>query len=55
MDELNAKVAQRSATDTSTSTADTSSNVGASSTVEATSSWMDKFRKKQIVPQKLLL
>ena len=52
MEELNAKVAQRSATDTST--VDTSSNVGASSTVEATSSWMDKFRKKQIVPQKVI-
>ena len=52
MEELNAKVAQRSATDTST--VDTSSNVGASSTVEATSSWMDKFRKTQIVPQKVI-
>ena len=52
MDELNAKVTQRNVTDTST--ADTSSNVGASSTVEATSSWMDKFRKKQIVPQKVI-
>jgi hypothetical protein len=51
--ELNEKVAQRSATE-DTSTVDTSSNVGASSTVEATSSWLDKFRKTQIVPQKVI-
>ena len=53
MEELNEKVAQRSATE-DTSTVDTSSNVGASSTVEATSSWLDKFRKTQIVPQKVI-